>query len=310
MEGLSVIVCCYNSALRLPKTIEHLGKQVVSPEIQWEVVLVDNNSSDNTVEVAKQEWDKYNLDIKLKIVKEVTPGLSFARYKGVKSSTFDYVVFCDDDNWLENNYIDISFEVLNTNKSVSAVGGKISPVSDCEFPFWWNEQAEHYAVGNQLNKSGLANQRKYLWGAGLILRKADYLFVSQQESLLQDRKGNELSSGGDSEICARLLLCGKDLFYCDKLHLKHFISKNRLTEKYLKKLLIGHRESFRVIEKYWKIIQYNNLSLSVKLKRTFIIILCFQYFNRKIVKELFLLWSLPFFIDSEYKAILKFKKLM
>ena len=225
MEGVSIIICCYNSSARISKTLGFLAKQIVPISIPWEVLIVDNNCNDNTVEIASKEWCKYNLETKLKIVYQPQSGLSYARQKGVEISSFDYVIFCDDDNWLNENYIEIAYRILNSNKSISALGGKIKAVADVDFPDFWSKFSEHFAVGNQLPQTGFANQRKYLWGAGLTMRKYDYLCVSRQESLLQDRKGKELSSGGDSEICARLLLFGKDLYYSDKLLLLSVLAK-------------------------------------------------------------------------------------
>ena len=92
----SVIVCCYNSAPRLRETLLHLAQQEVTEGFNWEVVLVDNNSTDGTAEVAQSLWAKYGNPVPLRIVKEHTPGLSYARKKGVEESKGELLVFCDD----------------------------------------------------------------------------------------------------------------------------------------------------------------------------------------------------------------------
>ena len=71
----------------------------------------------------------------------------------------------------------------------------------------------------------------------------------------------------------------------------------------------GHNESFRVIEKYWKIIDITNISFLDKLIKTFNRIYSLNIFKRKFLVELFLLWNIPFFIDNEFKTILNIKKL-
>ena len=50
-KGVSVIVCCYNSALRLPETIRHIVQQETPAEIDWEVVIVNNSSTDNQISI-------------------------------------------------------------------------------------------------------------------------------------------------------------------------------------------------------------------------------------------------------------------
>ena len=82
MKGISIIICCYNSAERLPKTLEHLANQVVSKNILWNVILVNNNCTDNTVEIAKNEWDKYDLRIEMNIVDELQSGLLPECFRG------------------------------------------------------------------------------------------------------------------------------------------------------------------------------------------------------------------------------------
>src|SRR5688500_17791752 len=96
-EGLSVVICCYNSAERLPQTLRHLAIQKYSPGLNWEVIIVDNNSLDATADVARKEWAQYSTRVPLKVVTERDPGLSAARSKGVSSASFEFIVFCDDD---------------------------------------------------------------------------------------------------------------------------------------------------------------------------------------------------------------------
>lgn len=52
--GVSIVICCYNSASRLPETLQHIAEQEVAANISWEVIVVDNASTDNTQEIAKK----------------------------------------------------------------------------------------------------------------------------------------------------------------------------------------------------------------------------------------------------------------
>jgi len=61
--SISVIICCYNSAKRLPKTIEHIF-EMENNEAQIEVIIVDNCSTDATAELAKFELNRYSKKIK------------------------------------------------------------------------------------------------------------------------------------------------------------------------------------------------------------------------------------------------------
>lgn len=250
-SGISVVICCYNSSNRIGNTLYHLSKQCLSAEIPWEVVIVDNNSTDHTANFAKKILADLGMT-NYKIVSEPTPGLSPARACGVKHSTFDLILFCDDDNWLNEDYLSIAITLMQSNPAIGVAGGLNEGVLESDQPIWWDENARGYAVGRQSKDSGDITNRKYVWGAGMVIRKniLETLRKTGFQSLLSDRKGKSLSSGGDSEICRWALLMGYKLWYSEELRLKHFISSERLTDDYLKRLIDGHLESYQTLRWY------------------------------------------------------------
>jgi glycosyltransferase involved in cell wall biosynthesis len=255
VKGVSVIICCYNSALRLPETIRHLARQNVSPGIPWEIIIVNNNSADDTKEVAHRELAGYDWgQARYKVVDEPRAGLSYAREKGVDEAAYNYLLFCDDDNWLDAGYLQTAYDFLEVHPGYAAVGGR----SEAAFeegvvaPDWFGDYQMGYAVGPQ-GEEGDITARGYLWGAGVTFRKSVYKAVVNPAlpSLLTDRKGNELSSGGDSEMCLRFVIVGYRLYYTEKLTFAHFITENRLTIEYREKLWAGFLESAVILDKYY-----------------------------------------------------------
>ena len=122
-KDVSVIICCYNSASKIEQTLLHLSLQTLNG-INCEILLIDNNSADNTAEVAKQFWDKNrNPAINFTTIHEPSPGHASARLKGVKHAISDILIFCDDDNWLDKNYINNVIDIFNANGEVGIVGG-------------------------------------------------------------------------------------------------------------------------------------------------------------------------------------------
>ena len=81
-RGVSVIICCYNSAWIIQRTLESLKTQRFRFSIPYEIVLVDNKCTDNTVAIAEDTME--NGEIDFKIVRENKPGLANARRKGIK----------------------------------------------------------------------------------------------------------------------------------------------------------------------------------------------------------------------------------
>jgi glycosyltransferase involved in cell wall biosynthesis len=321
-NGISVIICCYNSSILLNETLSHLAVQVVPFEISenWEIILVDNCSTDNTKDAAIILWNKLNSNIPLIIVEEFTPGQAFARKKGVKMAKYEYLIFCDDDNWLMPNYLKVAYEILSSNPDIGALGGQGIGVADIEFPYWWDDYKDGYAVGKQLDKSGFVKHRGYVWGAGIVLRKSliNKLFSENIPSLLSGRNGEKLNSGDDSEICYRILINKQSIYYDERLIFKHYMDSNRLTWEYKNRLFEGHIASHAVLSKYQDVLNSINKSLIVKIK--FLIIGCLQLvfnytgikvFDREaILNQFYLDWNMKFIIVNPiYKKINELRKI-
>ena len=247
-----MILCCYNSANRIRETLFHLSKQELDHNVSWEVILVDNNSNDSTLAAANDIWDSFRVDVPFKIISENKQGLAHARRRGIEESNYDYLLFCDDDNWLDKNYLQLGYLILENNRVVGLVGGQSEAVLESETPEWFEGKKWCYVVGEQAGESGPLNNRTYLWGAGLVVRKS-VLFVAAKfgfANYLIDRDGENLSSGGDSELCKWAILLGYQLWYDQRLKFKHFVPKNRISMDYVNGLYDGFKIAAYWLSKY------------------------------------------------------------
>lgn len=277
-EGVSIVVCTYNGAARLPETIRHIAAQVLSEAIPWEFVLVDNGSEDGGAPLTEQKWKELRAPAPLVIVHEPQRGLSFARTRGFETARYDYVIMCDDDNWLDQYYAALVFEIMNANTSFGGLGGNGELVYETEPPDW----VRHFPIfasGRQAARSGPATKNR-LYGAGCVIRKSAYLRMKAAgyRSILTDRLGKELSSGGDYELCYALVMCGYKLWYDDRLVFKHFIPSDRFTIQYYLRYLKESSRCFEVLEPYGLICEYPSLSY-----KTFIMMrlkLLFHYLRK------------------------------
>jgi glycosyltransferase involved in cell wall biosynthesis len=127
---MSLVLCCHNSARRLPETLGHLAAQQVPAGAEWEVVLVDNASTDGTAEAARRIWG--DGPAPLRVVEEPRAGLSWARLAGARAARYDALTLVDDDNWLAPDWLVRSLDVLRDHPNVGAVGG--CSVAVCEVP--------------------------------------------------------------------------------------------------------------------------------------------------------------------------------
>ena len=251
-DKVSIIVCCYNSALKLPKTLEHLSHQKISADLSYEVIIVDNASTDCTADVARLYWSTLNTKIPLRIVHETTAGLVHARICGVHAALYELLVFCDDDNWLREDYVQNAANIMNADASIGVLGGQSVLAPHIKAPNWWKEHQGNYAVGKQLSTTGYANQRGFLYGAGLVTRKsiAKKIFDPQYPLLLTGRKGDQCLSGEDWEYCQRALILGYNLFYSEDLFYWHDVAEHRLNKIKLDQLLQSFEAGRDIAERY------------------------------------------------------------
>lgn len=249
--NISIIICSYNSVFRIESTLDHISKQELDG-LNCEIILVDNNCSDSTVSISKEKWAELGSPFPLIIIKEKESGLSYARKSGVMAAKGEIIVFCDDDNWLEEHYCKVAYDILKSDQNIGVLGGRGIPASDVDFPFWFTTCQGGYAVGVQNINTGYVDNRGYLWGAGMSLRTREIknLYVSGFNSILTGRSQKNLSSGEDSEICKWFLLVGKRLYYSEDLIYHHFIEKSRLSKQYLEKLNFGFREAYEILNLY------------------------------------------------------------
>lgn len=239
IPGVSVIVCCYNSALRLPETIKYLALQEVPKHIKWEVIIVNNASKDNTSQKAIEEWGKYKLKVPFSIVDQPDLGLVNARNKGVAASKYEFCLFCDDDNWLNKNYISLAYTIMEKEPMIGILGGVGEEVCEIEPPYWFEKYKGLFAVGHGGKISGdVSETGGEVYGAGMVIRKSVYLQLIKRgfKSKLVGRKGSKLSSGEDTELCYVYKLEGYKIWYDENLNFHHYLPSSRLTNEYLIRL--------------------------------------------------------------------------
>jgi len=241
----SIIVCCYNSAARIEKTLNHLLAQENIDYLQCEIIVVDNNSTDNTRELSATILK--NAKCVWQIATEKKQGLTAAREAGIAAAKGQLILFCDDDNILAPDYVARVVKLFEGDPSLGAVGGcgQGVPVNG-ELPYWFTQYARSFACYVERPARGYVDA---LFGAGLALRcKAlAQLQAAGFESMLEDRKGSELSSGGDTELCLCLRILGWRVLLDPALRFQHMIPSGRLTTQYLMRLADGFGRSEPII---------------------------------------------------------------
>jgi glycosyltransferase involved in cell wall biosynthesis len=268
--GVSVVICCYNSCQRLSQTLAHLAAQQVRESVQWEVIVVDNASTDETSQVALTSWP-VEASAPLRVVYEPQLGLSYARYRGYLEAKYEIISFVDDDNWVCPEWVQLVSEIMSQHPELGACGGLNEAKCEVTPPEWFEQYKWCYAVGAQGQEVGdITCTRGYLWGAGLNIRKSAWqqLLSNGFRTRLSDRQGVALTSGGDSELCMALHLAGWRLWYEPRLRLYHYVPAHRLEWGYLRRLCRGFGRASAGYSPYYYALRQNPENLKEQFRQT------------------------------------------
>jgi len=263
---------------------------------------VDNNSTDNTTEVALKIWDSFKKDVPLKILQEPQQGLSYARHTGAAEAQFEFLLYCDDDNWLDEHYVRYTYCIMNGNNKIGVLGGRSEGVYETEKPVWFDKFQKAYVIGQPLSQSGIANARKFIGGAGMVIRKSALQLLESFsfKQLLSDRKGNELSSGGDVELCLITMFLDYNLYFDERLKLIHFMPSKRLSWEYCVNMISkGHSIPQIYFDLYFYCYEKLMNNQEVKFKDGY------RTISRKITKKIIQNFCYPKNFWNSFKCLIR-----
>lgn len=256
----SIVIPAYNSAQRIHVPLEALAAQTASNG-SFEVVVIDNASTDETAKVALNHpavgaLRERNIDCR--VVREDRKGLTYARIRGVCEARGSFVCFLDDDNAPDPNYVEDAIAAFS-DESIGLLVSRVYPRYESTSPTPSMERREHLlAINRKMGDDWVeweaAATTAPTLGAGMWVRRTAFLNAvpwQTPEVMLSDRKGSTLASGGDIEIGFLLGQAGFKRVYCPQLVLHHVIPPSRLTTQYFCRLIIGIvRSTLTIEEKY------------------------------------------------------------
>lgn len=254
-QGVSVLICTFNGSKRLVPTLNALKNQVNTEGIPWEVLLVDNASTDSTAESAAALWKDCNIPFRL--IREPNPGRENALRTGYGQVRYEFVCNVDDDNHLCNDYIEKIYRNMTSHPEVAVCAGQGYGLFEVPPPEWFDPYLHALAIGPQGKKAGYIDmERPYFYGAGTVYRKSmwDRIHSAGFRFLLIGRKGKKgLGSGEDSVLCLIALLSGYKLWYDPEMTFKHQMPAERLTWPYLRRLYRAFGRSDLIVHQYFRL---------------------------------------------------------
>jgi glycosyltransferase involved in cell wall biosynthesis len=249
---VTVIICTNNPRPDyLSRVLQALKVQTLPKEI-WELLLVDNASEKILSTEIDLSWHSNSRHIR-----EEQLGLTPARLRGIKESQSEVLVFVDDDNVLDVDYLEVALKISENYPFIGAWGGQIRAEFEIAPPDWTKTHWWRLAV-IEFEKdtwSNVTSANTHPCGAGLCIRTvvADrYVNLTHNDSnrINLDRKGKSLSSCGDLDFAFTACDIGLGMGRFTKLKMTHLISAKRLEEDYLLALTEGNAYSQIILKSF------------------------------------------------------------
>ncbi len=249
--NISVIICSHNPRLEcIERVLNVLKAQTLSME-QWELLLVDNASTQVLSEEIDLGWH-----FNARHIRENQLGLTPARLRGIQEAQAETLVFVDDDNILDADYLLITLRISKDWPILGAWGGQIIPEFEVQPPDWTKPYWGYLAIRefNQDKWSNLLHQNETVpCGAGLCVRKVvaeKYAELVNNDPKRKNlgRKGKRLLSAEDIDLAYTSCDIGLGMGLFTSLKLTHLMPANRLTEEYLLRMVEGSTYSQVILD--------------------------------------------------------------
>lgn len=245
---LSVLICTYNREKYIGPLLESIAANDLATN-QYEIVLVDNNCTDNTNGVC-EAFAKAHKDVEFHYFVEPEQGLSAARNKAIKEAKGDLLVYIDDDALVDNWYLRTVNDYLTAHPEISAVGGPIIPLYETAEPRWMTRFTKELLCGYLYfgNKERTFPGKRYPGGGNAAYRADVFQKVGLFNTAL-GRKGNNLMGAEEKDIFDKMTAQGMRFTYLPKMILHHIIPQKKLERDYFNRLTyqIGQSERTRTL---------------------------------------------------------------
>ena len=240
MTDFSVVIPTYNGAARLGLLFDCLRNQINTDALDWEIIVVDNNSIDDTRAVVQQYQTEWPNNIPLRYVLERRQGAGFARDFGLKAAKSPLIGYLDDDNLPEEDWVSAACEFASKHPEAGAIGSRICGKFSTTPPKDFDRIAAFLALTDRgPDPIPYKPETKILPpGAGLVVRRQAWLDNIPDRRALAEKFGKR-EAGEDLEVVLYIQNAGWEVWYNPHMRMQHDIPASRLAKDYLVKLFAG-----------------------------------------------------------------------
>lgn len=218
---LSVVVCTYNRSLWLRNCLNSLERPCADAGLV-EVVIVDNNSSDDTRMVAESFTSRL---LNYRYVFEPSQGLAYARNRGYKEARGEYVGYVDDDARVQSDWVNEVVKFIADHPKVVGVGGPYRAYSTIPIPEWFPKEYGCYGLGDEIR---VIRESESISGTNMIFRKIALEELGGFNPRL-GMTGDKMSYGEETHLIRRMKMKGMDIFYCPAIVVEHAVLPHKFS---------------------------------------------------------------------------------
>ncbi len=218
---ISVIICTYNRADLAHQAIDSVLAQDF-PKGEYELMIVDNNSTDHTAEMAQEFCRAYP---NVRYILESNLGLSHARNRGWREAQGDYVGYLDDDCKVPPGWLSVAAEVLLTEHP-DAFGGPYYAFYNTSKPGWFKDEYESYVPSHEAHRLRIG---EILVGLNMFIRR-DLLVELNGFATSFGMSGKTIGYGEETHLFKRLseLYPNAVLYYEPRLFVYHLVRPEKM----------------------------------------------------------------------------------
>jgi glycosyltransferase involved in cell wall biosynthesis len=264
----TVLIATYNRSALLDETLAWLARMRVSPTLTWDVIVVDNNSSDDTRAVVERHI--LGFPVRLRYLFEATQGRSSALNAGIAQSAGAALVFTDDDVRVADGWLDAATAplLLGGDPAIAYSGGPVRPIWGAEPPSWLDLTRGDLWGTIAIQDHGTEpfvyeERRKVPLGANMAALRSLFEQIGGFRADL-GRTGGRLVLGQEvPELLLRARGAGLRGMYLPAMEVHHHIPAARLTPAYFRRWWFGKGVSRAGLERMQPVTE-----LGVDLTRT------------------------------------------
>jgi glycosyltransferase involved in cell wall biosynthesis len=239
---VSVIICTYNRAGMLDAALKSLVAARVPADLPWEIVVVDNNSSDDTPSVIKR-WQA-DAPVPVITAREPRQGKCYALNRGITIARGEVLAFTDDDVHFDPEWVRRLAEAFAT-PDVMGMAGRIRAVWHEPAPRWWSDHGPYrlYSAIVHFDKGDEPRDLKS-WpvGANMAFRASVFQRLGGFREDL-GRFAGTLLGAEDTELGARVLAAGLRIVYAPDAIVYHPVESERVRKSYFRRWYFDHGRS-------------------------------------------------------------------